>query len=235
MGQERGVLSPEASRGALRRMFSQRRIADLGLVSATLHTDSRRSVFRRLSGVGYLCSYSHTGRYYTLADIPEFDADGLWQHQGVFFSKHGTLKATTAHLVEIAEAGRMHEELEAVLRVRVHNTLLDLVKSKQIGRELLEGLFVYVSANTARAAVQVARRQELQGARLQRAREAGRPLVIEVLLEIIHGADLVSDPADIVARLLARGIEVTRDQVDAIFQQHGLKKKRARRSRSSRR
>lgn len=217
-------------------MFRQRRIADLRLVSATLQTDSRRSVHRRLSGLAYFRSYSHTGSYYTLDEIPDFDADGLWQCQGVFFSKHGTLKSTTAHLVDTAEAGRTHRELEAVLRVRVHNTLLDLVKIKRIGRELLQGLFVYVSVDRDRAAAQIARRQQLRRAVGQPAREAERPLVIEVLLEIIQGARLVTDPADVATRLQARGVEVTIDHVDAIFRQHGLKKKtRAPRSRSSRR
>lgn len=215
-------------------MFRQRRIADLRVVSATLRTDSRRSVYRRLSGVPYLRSYSHTGSYYTLDEIPEFDANGLWQYQGVFFSKCGTLKSATAHLVETAEAGRTHMELEGVLRVRVHNTLLDLVRIKRIGRELVHGLFVYLSADGDRAAAQIARRQQLRSAGDRPAREAGRPVVIEVLLEIIHGARVVADPADVAARLTARGVEVSRDQVDSIFQQHGLKKTRARRSRSSR-
>jgi hypothetical protein len=229
------LLSIEQSRVALRKLFRQRRIVDLPLLFKTLQTDSPMSVYRRLSPLGYISSYSHNGRFYTLDDVPEFDVDGLWQYQGVFFSRHGTLKSTTAHLVEEAEAGRTNKELEAALRVRVHNTLLDLVKGKRIGRELLRGLFLYVSPDRGRAAVQVARREQLQRVVPQPAREAGRPLVVEVLLEIIHGARLVTDPADILARLLARGVEVTREQVDAIFQQHGLKKTRVPRSRSSRR
>lgn len=215
-------------------MFQKRRVADLPLLFAALRTESRSSVFRRLSALGYLSSYSHTGRYYTLEDIPEFDADGLWQYQGVFFSQHGRLKATAAYMVDTAEAGCTHPELEARLHVRVHNTLLDLVKSKQIGRELLESLFLYVSADAVRRALQVERRHQLQSASAEPTRDASRPLVVEVLLEIIHEARLVSDPADVVARLLARGVEVTRRQVDAIFQQHRLKTTSVRPSRSSR-
>ncbi len=229
------MFSPEDSNRLLRGMFQKRRIADLHLLFATLRTESRSSVFRRLSPLGYLCSYSHTGRYYTLEDIPEFDADGLWQYQGVFFSRHGTLKATAARLVDTAEAGCTHPELEARLHVRVHNTLLDLVKGERIGRELVESLFLYVSADAAHGAVQVSRRRQLQSSRAGLAHGASRPLVVEVLLEIIHGARLVSDPADVASRLLARGIQVTRSQVDDIFHQHGLKKTLARRSQSSRR
>jgi len=49
------------------------------------------SVFRRLSALGYLSSFNHDGRYYTLDDIPDFDINGLWHFQGVFFSKRRLL------------------------------------------------------------------------------------------------------------------------------------------------
>jgi len=117
-------------------------------------------------------------------------------------------------MVNIAAAGHTQIELRSRVRVHVHNTLLNLVKGKRIGRELLWGVFLYVSADAARAVMQVTCRQQQQIVAPPAARDAGHPLVIEVLLEVIHGADLVSDPADIVARLVARGIEVTRDQVD---------------------
>jgi hypothetical protein len=228
------VLSPDESCAALRRLFKDRRIADLTVLCKTLQTDAPRSVFRRLSLAGYLSSYNQNGSIYTLSDIPEFDNHGIWQYQGVFFSRHGTLKATITHLVETADSGYTHGELEVVLHVRVQNMLLDLVKAKRIGRELLDGLFLYVSANPGRGAAQVSqRRQDSEAAVLRSAREPGRPLVIEILLEIIHGARLVSDPADVTQRLISRGIEVTRYQVEVVFQQHELKKTRVRRSRSS--
>jgi len=48
------VLPPEESRVALRKLFQQRRVADLPLLLKTLRTDAPRSVFRRLSLVGYV-------------------------------------------------------------------------------------------------------------------------------------------------------------------------------------
>ena len=55
---------------------------------------SRRSLFRDLTALGYRSSYTHTGRYYTLVSVPEFDADGLWRYQGIGFSRDGTLTST---------------------------------------------------------------------------------------------------------------------------------------------
>ena len=228
------MLSPEESRVALRKLFQQRRVVDLPLLFKTLRTDAPRSVFRRLSLVDYVSSYNQNGRYYTLSDIPEFDAHGLWQHQGIFFSKHGTLKATITNLVELSDSGHTHGELEVVVRVRVHNMLLELVKGGRIGREVLDGLFLYVSAAPERATAQVARRRQKLAAVAQAVLVSGPSLEIAVLVEVIHGARLIPDPEQIVGRLAGKGVQVALDQVEAIFHRHGLKKTPRSRTRSSR-
>ena len=115
------MLDHDASRLALERLFAHRPVADLPRLSRALGTRSRMSVFRRLSTLGYRSSYTHTGRYYTLRSIPQFDTDGLWRIEGAGFSRDGTLKATVCRLVEIAEAGRTQRELQMRLGVRVHN------------------------------------------------------------------------------------------------------------------
>lgn len=229
------MLSSEESRLALGRLFRQRLIADLRLLFKTLGTDAPRSVFRRLSLLGYVSSYNQNGRYYTLSDIPEFDCYGLWQYQGVFFSRHGTLKATIANLVELSDSGHTHGELEAILRVRVHNMLLDLVKGGRIGREVLDGLFLYVSAEQERAAVQLARRRQRPAASAQAALVCGPTLEIAVLLEVIHFSQVIPAPVQVVKRLREKGIRATCDEVDAIFQRHGLKKTSRSRPRRSQR
>src|SRR3989442_417549 len=129
------MLSPDQSRHALTSLFRRQGIADLNVLFTVLETHSRMSVFRRLSDIGYFSSYSHAGRYYTLEDIPQFDRDGLWHYQGVGFSRYGSLKSTVEHLVKDADTGRTHSELYVRLQVRVHNTLLDLVRGKRSGPE----------------------------------------------------------------------------------------------------
>jgi len=226
------MLAPTDSIEALTALFRSRHIADLATLCATLETESRMSVFRRLSAVGYLSSYSHAGRFYTLRDIPMFDRDGLWCYQGVCFSRHGSLKSTVAHMVENAEAGSTHHELHVRLRVRAHNTLLDLAQEKRIGREPLAGQYLYVSADAARAGSQLAlRRRQLEGAP-GAAVEVPALVVIEVLLDLVQGAGVRLDAGCVAKRLSARGIAVTAGQVEGIFSLHGVKK--TARSRSKR-
>jgi len=230
------MLPPVESRRALLRLFRKRPIVTLDTLLDTLRTRSRMSVFRRLSAHGYLTSYSHAGRYYTLREIPDFDESGLWQHQGVSFSRHGSLKSTVEHIVNDSQAGRTHPELERSLRVRVHNTLLDLVEEGRIGRGPLDKYFLYVSAKRHKAKAQIARRhEEIEREAAEREVKPTSAVVIAVLLEIIHGAKVEVEPSAIAARLTARGIGVTATQVAALLKEHGLKKTAKSHSRRSRR
>lgn len=218
--------SAKTARDALLGLFRRQKIADLDAVLAALDSRSRMTAFRRLSAVGYLSSYSHAGRYYTLRDVPEFDADGLWQHGGVLFSHAGTLKEAVARMVAQAEAGQFHRELQLRLRLRVHNTLADLVQNRRVGRERLQGEYLYVSADAERAATQVARRAQI-GREPKLDERLDPMMVIEVLAEVIHGSVVALDAEEVASRLVARGVAVTVAQVEEIFRRHGVGKKTA--------
>lgn len=168
----------------------------------------------------------HARQYYTLADIPQFDADGLWLYADVGFSQHGTLKDTVPALVDRSQAGLFHRDLQVRLQVRVHNTLLDLVQTKRLARETIASEYVYVSGNSARAKAQLARRRECSPVPAICPASPAPILVIEILLEVIHAAGVRGDPAAIAARLTARGVVVRVEQIDAVFQQHGLPQKK---------
>ncbi|HTP20853.1 MAG TPA: hypothetical protein VMJ65_14695 [Solirubrobacteraceae bacterium] len=224
---------PEPTSPDLRSLFRRTPVMSMPQLLQAVAPRSRRSLFRDLGSLGYLSSYSHTGRYYTLSSIAEFDADGLWRYQGIGFSRDGTLKSTVRRLVEVSNAGRTQRELALRLEVRVHNPLLELLVSKQVGRESIESEYVYVSAKRAHAAAQLARR------RVELAARANVPqpsLEVEVLLEVIRGARLAEpDAARLAAQLEMRGIRANVIDVAAVLERHGLKKTPPSRSRRSRR
>lgn len=231
------MLSAQDAAKALQRLFRRRHVAGLDELYEALGTRSRMSVFRRLTEVGYLSSYTHAGRYYTLREIPRFDEHGLWFHRELGFSRAGTLKETIARHVPVAEAGSTPAELEQLLRVRVYNPLLDLVREGRIGRERFAGQNLYLSAEAGCAAAQLARRQELERLATE-TRPLSPTVTIEVLVEALQLSRVKLDPATIAARLAARNIEVTLEQVRQIFDSYGLiagKKTPGRASRRSRR
>ncbi|MGH7895227.1 MAG: hypothetical protein ACREQL_11205 [Candidatus Binatia bacterium] len=216
----------------LDRLFRRKPIASLEELRVALRTDSRTTVFRVVSRVGYQTSYSHAGRYYTLERIPKFDARGLWFYRGVGFSSHGTLRATVVVLVDRSAAGCTHEELQAALRLRLHDTLRSLVEDHLIGRERVEDVYVYVSARRPVAAGQLAQRRSAQVKA-----PAAAPLVdpartIDVLLAVIHHPG--DAPKAVVARLGAQGRLVSLEQVEQLFRRYDLPEKKTARSRSRR-
>ena len=228
------MLNREEARRRLERLFRRKPIADLATIQRILDTTSRTTVFRVLSEIGYLTSYSHAGRYYTLQEIPHFGAEGLWSHGEVLFSTYRTLRATITQFVKNAPAGQTHGELRDRLRLRVHDTLRQLAQAKQIGRVPFEHLFVYVSAKPTTARAQQIQRRRLLESTTPPVLLPPLAVIIEVLLDVIHNAR--TDPAGVVARLSARNVIVTLPQVQEVFRRHGLEKKTARRpSRRSKR
>lgn len=216
------MLNPADSVQALTALFRNLSVAGLDTLFSTLETQSRMSVFRRLSAMGYLTSYTHAGRFYTLRSIPAFDREGLWCHDGICFSRQGSLKSTVIHMVEQSDSGRTQHELQIRLRVRVHNTLLDLIRQLRIGRELWAGQYLYVSSGTTRAAAQLGlRRTQAEKAASS---EVATSAVIDVLLDLVRSAGIQVEAWNVAERLGARGILITPEQVEDIFSRHGVKK-----------
>lgn len=219
--------SSPAHADVLRARFQRRPIADLPDLERLLCV-SGRTVFRALQALGYHTSFSHAGRYYTLEGVPAFDAHGLWFYEDVGFSKAGTLRATIKRLVQDAPAGYTHEELAPLLRLRVHDTLLDLIEAGLIARESLDDRYVYVDRAKRRARVQLAeraaRRPAPPSAPSPPTVDAAR--VIDVLLAVIRAPD--AGVERLARGLRERGLTVSDAQVAEVFARYDLGKKTAR-------
>jgi len=210
------------TREQLTGLFRRTPVLDMQALRQAFPGRSQRSIIRDLVSVGYLASYNHAGRFYTLTDVPQFDTDGLWQHQGIFFSRHGTLKATVRHLVQTADAGQTHPELQQRLHVRVYNTVLDLVRRNEIAREELDKLFLYVHVEPEVRMNQITkRRQQMED------RPPDPPLgpyeIIEVLLYVIRFGE--RKPEQVFSHLRDKGLGVSIEQVEAVFDCYDLDKK----------
>ena len=206
----------------LARLFRRKRVMDMEALRDATGGRSRRSIFRDLAVLLYLSSYTHVGRYYTLNDIPQYDDHGLWFHQGIGFSRFGTLKATVVELVDTATAGYTHKELESLLRVKVHNTLLGLVRAGRIGRESIYKRYLYVNSDRKRAAEQMARRREQKSITTDSKTLPFAEAIIAVLVEALQAGEVLVAPSIVAARLSMRGLAVTATEVAQIFAQYGL-------------
>lgn len=135
-------------------------IATLAQLKDALETTGTMTVFRKLKGLGYLSSYSHRGKYYTLQEIPDFDAQGLWSWQAVWFSRYGNLVETAREWVEEATSGFSAGELESLLHVECKQALLKLHRESRVARAKIGGVYVYLSGHKGQQRRQKLCRQE---------------------------------------------------------------------------
>jgi len=123
-------------------LFNERLVLTLPEIKQALGTNSTMTTHRKLHTISYQTSYSHSGKYYTLTKIADFDSNGLWEINDIYFSKHGKLAPTIEHLVNSSADGYFASELKQMLKVFLHNELNKLhhrgkLKREQIGREFL--------------------------------------------------------------------------------------------------
>ena len=138
--------------------LDDRRVATLDQLVDALGGPSERTVFRKLDELDTLSSYSHSGQYYTLRRLARFDAHGLWAHDEIHFSTHGTLRATATALTAAAPCGWQARELDALLGVATQGVLRDLVRDGQLARLKRHGLYVYYATDPERQRRQLAAR-----------------------------------------------------------------------------
>lgn len=209
----------------LENFIKSRRVVQMRDLFEAVESTSRMTVFRRLSGVEYLCSYTHTGRYYTLFDIARFDSDGIWFYDDIGFSQNGSLKNTVTYLVDNGDGGKFHSDLQRQLRVRVHNVLLDLVRSKQIKRTKFEGQFLYLSSDKARSTKQIEQRDKLSKQLRRIPVFITEPMVIEVLAEVIRQSKKHPRADQVASALAIRGLPIAEKDVMTVFDHYDIEKK----------
>jgi predicted transcriptional regulator len=206
-------------------LFRKLRVVTMSDLCEVIGSSSRMTVFRRLCKIEYVSSYTHAGRYYTLYDIARFDSDGIWFYDDIGFSQNGSLKNTAAYLVDNADAGKFHFDLERQLRVRVHNVLLDLVKSEQIKRTKFEGQYLYLSSDKARSTKQLEQRDQLSMQARRVPVFISEPIVIEILAEVIRQSKRHPRADQVASALAMRGLPIAQKDVMTVFDHYDIEKK----------
>ena len=206
-------------------LLRKRRVVTIRDLSEVIGTFSRMTVFRRLRQIEYVTSYTHAGRYYTLYDIARFDSDGIWFYDDIGFSQNGSLKNTVSYLVDKSDVGKFHFDLQRQLRVRVHNVLLDLVKSNQIERIKFEGQYLYLSSDKEQCTKQIEHRNQLSLRARRLPAFISDPMVIEILAEVIRQSKRHPHADQVASALAMRGLPISEMDVMSVFDQYDVEKK----------
>jgi hypothetical protein len=179
------------------------------------------TAYRYLKQLPYRRSYNNNGRYYCLYEPERHDRFGLWSVGNIHFSVDSSLGHTVQRLVNEAQTGATHRELQDRLRVRVHNTLLTLLRQGEIERERLGALYVYLHRDADVRHKQMQRRQALISVQdAQRQVLLTDAAIIAVLLTLLHHPE--AKAADVVRYLQGHSPPIPMVQVDAVFARYDL-------------
>ena len=143
---------------SLVRLFRRRLIVTMEEMKAALGSTVDRTVFRKLSELPYLSSYSHRGKFYTLDALAQFDERSLWTCRGVHFSRFGSLIDTVEQFVTRSDRGFLASELAMELQVQTKEPLLKLVTAQRLAREVIAGQYVYCAFNFSKRKDQLLQR-----------------------------------------------------------------------------
>lgn len=176
------------------------------------------SARRFLANIGYYSSFTHNGRWYTLFSIPRFKQDGLWFHKKIGFSREGSLTRTLVRLTEQSPMGLTAEQIGEKLQCRCHTVLVKLYREGRLQRQKFGRSYVYLAVDGQTASAQRLAIPKAQATMLP------AEMAVLVLAEFIRTPE-----AEIhqLAKTISRrtGVLIKREQVQMLFEQHGLKKK----------
>lgn len=182
---------------------------------------SLRTVQRRLKAWQAHTSYNQNGRYYTLPDIPIFDAQGLWHYRDVSFSKHGNLKQTVIGLVNDSVKGLSAEEIGAILRMKARSFLPHFKNVPELHREQMGRRFIWFAADAET-------RQRQREARFAQEQTELISLpsdraAVMILVDLLHHP--YTDVAAIARRLKSKNQALGLESIQAFLAHHALLKK----------
>lgn len=141
--------TPKFQKETVASFLKRRKIATLDEIGQAMGRASERTVFRKLSQLEYISSYSHRGKFYTLRSSAQFTREGLWSLRSVWFSRFGNLLETAVAWVHRSKQGYSATELTAALHVETKHALRRLANDGRINREVVGDRYVHFSTDDA--------------------------------------------------------------------------------------
>ena len=111
------------------------------------------------------------------------------------------------------------------MRIRVHNTLLYLIRLKQINRKLINQIYVYISIDSRKGAKQVKRRKKIKLLAINLSQLPTQQTRIDIFAEIVRSSGLQINITELRYKLLKRGININMKQIEKVLEYYEIKKK----------
>jgi hypothetical protein len=200
---------------SLLRRWRRKKVITLSELMQELRT-SLRTVRRRIKVWGALASFNHNSRFYTLPELPQFDAHGLWFHRDIGFSRHGHLPQTIVALVRQAPGGLTAAELGQRLRLDPRSFLWQFHQHPDLQREKYQGHYVYFTADP----IVATRQKALRSAALAPVALPSAAEAIAVLVQAMQHPQ--RSPEELATHLHSAYPHLNAEAIVALFAHHGL-------------
>lgn len=182
---------------------------------------SEITVRRKLKESGAITSYNKNSKYYTLPHIPVFDSYGLWNYNGIRFSKHGNMHQTIIQLINESRYGLHAGTICELIGYPPHSLLNKLYNKSLIEREKLQGRFVYFSMEEQLYKSQRDKYETIQ----EQFSQDDMPCTTAVRLLIERIKRPKSNLSELARTLRKENINISELQAKRFFKKHGLEKK----------
>ena len=202
----------------LRKMFRKFKVLTLDQVSKT-HDCSIRTVQRQFAALEVLRSYNKNSRYYTLPDIPQFNAHGIWRYRDIFFSKYGDLRNTVKYLILSSENGLSGSEIGSIVNLVPRSFMHHFREMEDIFREKHGGVYVYFSNDPT-----IYANQRLKRAQVSDVQEISDAIALKILVGYIKHPDSSVGELSTILRL-QEGCHVAPAAITKFLSFHDLLKK----------
>ena len=179
------------------------------------------SVRRFLKVIGYFRSYSHNGKWYTLRTIPRFNRDGIWEYDGICFSRYQSLTRTIVHLIEKSPAGLSAKDLGDKVHQPCHTVLTNLFNTQKIGRIKPYHEFIYLSRDEKKS------QQQKKALKVRTMPSITKPFTAETAVFVL--VEFIKHPESSLEQITQyvkknRGIRVLPENIDMFLEAHDIKK-----------
>ena len=105
---------------------------------------------RDIEAIAGITSYTHRGKYITLADIPVFNENGIWFYKTVGFTKFKNSLDLIVSIINNAKEGIPKEEIEDILRIKISKQIQILLSQNRLHRVKLGAKYCYLSEELAK-------------------------------------------------------------------------------------
>lgn len=99
---------------------------------------------RDLKEIKAISSYSHQRRFFTLPTIPTFNEYGIWQFNGIFFTRYKDSLELIVNVINSSEKGLTREDIERILGIKIFQQIQVLLTSNKLNRAKVGNRYVYL-------------------------------------------------------------------------------------------